>query len=108
MQGNMDSVRPTPYEEMPGDEEREKGKHGTLHCLFDDGMRDLISSSDVTPQLTLPGCSKGRDHDQKWNMSTSMIQTYLAMRGPGADIDDPLLDWIRMQDEKNLQDGESG
>lgn len=41
-------------------------------------------------------------------MSTSMAQAYLAMRGPGADIEDPLLEWIRMQEEKNIQDGQPG
>lgn len=56
----------------------------------------------------MPGCSKDKDHEQKWNMSTSMLQAYLAMRGPGVDLEDPLFNWIRMQDEANLEDGDSG
>lgn len=41
-------------------------------------------------------------------MSTSMLQAYLAMRGPGVDLEDPLFDWIRTQDETNLEDGDPG
>lgn len=41
-------------------------------------------------------------------MSTSMIQAYLAMRGPGANVDDPLLSWMRKQDEGNLEGGKLG
>lgn len=41
-------------------------------------------------------------------MTTSMMQAYLALRGPGADIEDPLLSWIDQQDKKNVKAGESG
>lgn len=41
-------------------------------------------------------------------MSTSMMQAYIAMRGPGVDIEDPMLKWARKEDKKNHKDGVSG
>lgn len=41
-------------------------------------------------------------------MTTSTMQAYFAMRGPGASIDDPLLKWTQKQDKKNLKDGNPG
>lgn len=63
---------------------------------------------DVATNPTLPGCSRGKDHGKKWNMSTSMMQAYIAMRGPGTDLEDPLLKWIMTQDKKSLENGVSG
>lgn len=36
-----------------------------------------------------------------------MMQTYLAMKGPGADIEDPFVKWIDKQEVEKRQEGES-
>ncbi|KAK7748020.1 hypothetical protein SLS53_001272 [Cytospora paraplurivora] len=55
----------------------------------------------------LPGCSKEKHHNEKWNVSTTMMQAYLAMKGPGADMEDPLVKWIEKQEVEQRQEGGS-
>lgn len=66
----------------------------------------LTPISDAALGSVLPGCSKGKDHNEKWTVSTTMMQTYLAMRGPGVDMEDPLLNWIGVQEVGKQQNGE--
>lgn len=37
-----------------------------------------------------------------------MMQAYLFMKGPGTDMEDPLLVWMSKQEEENLEEGECG
>lgn len=63
--------------------------------------------SDVKSGSVLFGCSKKKHRNKRWNVSTTMMQTYLAMKGPGADMDDPLVKWIDKQEVEKRQEGES-
>lgn len=71
-----------------------------------DGQDNQAEDQDVVLGQVLPGCSKGKDHSKKWNMSTTMMQAYFAMRGPGADMEDPLINWIGKQEVDKQENGE--
>lgn len=85
------SAWPTPWEDMSEQGDRDSG----LQLL----------PSDEWPTSVLPGCSKGKDRTKAWTMSTSMMQAYLALKGPGTDADDALLSWIAKQDEEGVEKG---
>ncbi|KUI57683.1 hypothetical protein VP1G_05007 [Cytospora mali] len=65
----------------------------------------IITDASLGP--VLPGCSKGKDHSKKWNMSTTMMQVYFAMKGPGVDMEDPLVNWIGKHEVDKQQNGEA-
>lgn len=37
-----------------------------------------------------------------------MVQAYLVMKGPGADMEDPLMAWISEQEDDDLEDRDYG
>lgn len=56
----------------------------------------------------LPGCSRDDSRKTEWSMSTSMVQAYLVMKGPGADMEDPLMAWISKREGEALEDRNHG
>lgn len=59
----------------------------------------------MSPSKVLPGCSKGKDHKQPWEMSTHHMKAYLVMKGQGGpDADDPMLRWMARSDKKAAEE----
>lgn len=61
---------------------------------------------DASIGLKLPGCSRGKAPSKDWRVSTTMVQTYFAMKGPGTDMEDPLVKWIGRQELHRQENGE--
>lgn len=78
--------------------------HVSVTTLRDLDLTDthLLANMPTTPPKLLPGCTKGKDHKEPWQMSIYHLQTYILMRG-GVDKEDPMLKWIAEQDKKKAK-----
>ncbi|KAJ0124960.1 hypothetical protein J7T55_006303 [Diaporthe amygdali] len=54
----------------------------------------------------LQGCSKEQDRNTTWTLSGATMQAYVAMRGPGIDMDDPLIAWISSEEGGKKAEGQ--
>ncbi|KAI3394795.1 hypothetical protein diail_2197 [Diaporthe ilicicola] len=62
--------------------------------------------ANVTPQSVLPGCSRGQHRNNVRTLSGTTMQAYVAMRGPGTDLEDPLMAWIASKERDKRVKGE--
>lgn len=44
----------------------------------------------------------------EWNVSTTTMQAYLYMKGPGTDMEDGLMAWISEQEDEDSEDRDPG
>ncbi|CAN8103566.1 unnamed protein product [Discula destructiva] len=110
---NLYKAKPRPFEEMSdkgemsddGHENGEKSAKGAKGVNGEDDTEDQSSTI-----RCLPGCTRGKDHKEPWEMSIYHVQAYMSMRGSAAaDEDDPMLKWMAEQDRKReLKAAEKG